>query len=71
MATGKKYQVLKGYTYGAGKELKFSLRYRCTMGCGAYLYMTFDRKLVEPVPVHNHPPPTLYMLSNGTYIRTK
>ncbi|CAH2085777.1 unnamed protein product [Euphydryas editha] len=68
MVSGKKFQKLQGYTYGSTVRLKSSMRYRCTQGCGVYLYKSFDGHLMDPVPVHNHPPPRLYLTSSGHYM---
>ncbi|XP_039750761.1 uncharacterized protein LOC120626991 [Pararge aegeria] len=42
MNTGKVYKFANGYTYGGPTKLRSCMRYRCTMGCGVYLYLTFD-----------------------------
>lgn len=70
MVTGKKYKLYNGYTFGAGRKLKSSFRYGCTSSCGVYLYMTFDGKLAKPMSIHKHLPPRLYLLPDGTYVRT-
>ena len=71
MVTGKRFQVYKGYTYGGEKQLRSTLRYRCTAGCGACLYIKSSKEIAEPLPVHNHPPPKLFLLRNGTYAKLK
>ncbi|XP_045767377.1 uncharacterized protein LOC123868808 isoform X2 [Maniola jurtina] len=69
MNTGKVYKFVNGYTYGGPTKLRSSMRYRCTMGCGVYLYLSFDGDVIDPVPIHNHKPANLFLTSSGIYIR--
>lgn len=68
MISGKKFQMVDGYTYGAAAKLKSCMRYRCTQGCGANLYKSFDGFIKAPIPAHSHPPPKLYLTSSGAYM---
>ncbi|XP_069357552.1 uncharacterized protein [Maniola hyperantus] len=68
MNTGKVYKFVNGYTYGGPTKLRASMRYRCTMGCGVYLYLSFDGDVIDPVPIHNHKPANLFLTSSGIYI---
>ncbi|XP_046967415.1 uncharacterized protein LOC124535286 [Vanessa cardui] len=42
MTSGKKYLRVFGYIYDGALKLKYSMRYRCSQGCGVYLYKSFD-----------------------------
>ncbi|KAL0831847.1 hypothetical protein ABMA28_001377 [Loxostege sticticalis] len=71
ISSGKQYIMLNGYTYYRHSARKNGFRWSCTQSskCHAKIIVGNDGRLVSADGEHIHPPPTYYVLPDGTYVK--
>lgn len=71
LVNGKKFYMYEDYTFRFALRTRYGQRWRCSVGCKAYIMVTEKGQFIAAKGEHNHKPQNYVRVSSGLYCKVK